>query len=192
MTPAHDHSTSAYISSHFVWERILATYDGNFSLLLNFREYVVNCGRISGISSTTTMEIDPSPTRPNDELEFIQLTGINDYDLDQQLAGAIEDLIQDLDLRKDIKRVSKVVLMLLAQQLPAQLQYRLKCTSELEGAAHERLLGLLDEAIRSGKYSKLRRLSMPLASLRDVESTNSLQRAIAKKSSRAGSTQRVC
>ena len=43
---------------------------------------------------TSTMEIDPSPTRPNDELEFIELTGINDHALDQELMGLFTEGIQ--------------------------------------------------------------------------------------------------
>ena len=125
------------------------------------------------------MEIDPSPTRPN-ELEFIELTGINDHALDQEL--------EPEGLRIRALRSKETVLMLLAQQLPAQLEYRFGCTTELEDAAYERLLGLLDEAIQTGKYSKLRRLSMPFASLRYLESTNSLQRDVTKEYSRTRST----
>ena len=55
--------------------------------------------------------------------------------------------------------------MVLAQQLPTQLDLQVSIC-DLEDAAYERLLGLMDEAIQSGKYSKVRRLSMPLASLR--------------------------
>ena len=110
------------------------------------------------------MEIDPSPTQPNDELEFIELTGIDDHTLDQRLEGLG---IRDMRNRApDFKSVSETVLMLLVQQLPAQLEYSFDSSSKLGGAAHKRLLYLLDEAIQSGKYSKLRRLSMPLASLR--------------------------
>ena len=109
------------------------------------------------------MENDPSPTQPNDELEFTELTGINDYDLDQKLRlpGRIQNLRED----SDIIGVSEIVLMLLAQQLPAQLEYRSNCTSELKDAAYERLLNLMREAIQSRGYSKLRRLSMPLATV---------------------------
>ena len=111
------------------------------------------------------MENDPSPTQPNDsdELEFTELTGINDYDLDQKLRlpGRIQNLRED----SDIIGVSEIVLMLLAQPLPAQLEYRSNCTSELKDAAYERLLNLMREAIQSRGYSKLRRLSMPLATV---------------------------
>ena len=106
------------------------------------------------------MEIDPSPTLPNDELEFIELTGIDDHALDQELAGHIRSSVPD------VKAVSESVLMLLALRSPAQLEYRFGCTTELEGAVYERLLGLIGEAIRSGQYSKLRRLSMSITSLR--------------------------
>ena len=99
------------------------------------------------------MEIDPSPAQANDELEFIELTGINDDALDQELAEWIRGL------RKTLKTLD-VVLMLLAQQLPTQLDYQINRISKLEDEAYERLLGMLHEAIQSGKYHKLRRLSM--------------------------------
>ena len=124
----------------------------------------MNYGRISGISSTATMDIDPSPTPPNDELEFIELTGIDDHTLDQRLEGLGIRAMRDK--APDVKFVSGIVLMLLVQQLPAQLEYSFDRASKLGEAAHKRLLYLLDEAIQSGKYFKLRRLSMPLASLR--------------------------
>ena len=99
------------------------------------------------------MEIDPSPAQANDELEFIELTGINDDALDQELAERIRGLRKTLD----------VVLMFLAQQLPTQpdLQFTTRI-SKLSDAAYERLLDMLHEAIQSGKYHKLRRLSMSL------------------------------
>ncbi|KAF8653247.1 hypothetical protein AX14_008313, partial [Amanita brunnescens Koide BX004] len=93
------------------------------------------------------MEIDPSHTKPNDELEFIELTGINDDALDQELA----------EKTRRMRLEPGIALMLVAQQLPRQLEIR---TSELEDAAYERLLGMLDEAIQSGKYFKLRRLKI--------------------------------
>jgi hypothetical protein len=139
------------------------------------------------------MEIDPSPARPNDELEFIELTGIDDYALDQELAGLYTEGIRDLRHMPSVtKNASESVLMLLARQLPTQLEFRFNRTSELEGAAYERLLDLLDEAMQSGKYSKVRRLRMSFSSLRHLEWTNSIQRDVAKKSSRAGSIQRAC
>ena len=100
------------------------------------------------------MEIDPSPAQANDELESIELTGINDDALDQELAERIRGLRKTLD----------VVLMLLAQQLPTQLDLQIEVTriSKLSDAAYERLLDMLNEAIQSGKYHKLRRLSMSL------------------------------
>ena len=99
------------------------------------------------------MEIDPSPAQANDELEFIELTGINDDALDQELAERIRGLRKTLD----------VVLMFLAQQLPTQpdLQFTTRI-SKLSDAAYERLLGVLNQAVQSGKYHKLRRLSMLL------------------------------
>ena len=133
------------------------------------------------------MEIDPSPARPN-ELESIELTGIDDYILDQKLAGLIRDLRSSVP---DVKAVSETVLMLLAQQLPAQLEYQLYRISKLEHVVYERLLGLIDEAIRSGQYSKLRRLSMPFASLVTWNQLI-LQRDVAKESSRTRPTQRAC
>lgn len=42
------------------------------------------------------MEIDPSPTRPNDELESMELTGIDDYVLDQELVGLYTEGIRDM------------------------------------------------------------------------------------------------
>ena len=81
------------------------------------------------------------------------------------------------------KNASESVLMLLARQLPTQLEFRSNRTSELEGRAYERLLDLLDEAMQSGKYSKVRRLSMSFTSLRLLELTNSLPRNVAKESS---------
>jgi hypothetical protein len=122
-----------------------------FSLLLNFREYVMNCGG-GRITTTIMMKINPSPAQRNDELEFIELTGIDDYNLDQQLKSE--------GLRIRAVHNKETVLMLLAQQLPAQLEYQFACTSKLDDAVYERLLGLLDEAIQSGKYSKVRRLSI--------------------------------
>ncbi|KAF8627900.1 hypothetical protein AX14_011296, partial [Amanita brunnescens Koide BX004] len=50
--------------------------------------------------------------------------------------------------------------MLLAQQLPTQLDYQINRISKLEDEAYERLLGMLHEAIQSGKYHKLRRLKL--------------------------------
>ena len=105
------------------------------------------------------MEIDPFSAKANDELEFIELPGINDDALDQLLAGLIRDLRNNVP---DTKSVSQTVLMLVAQQLPIQLEFRFNHTSELEDVAHERLLGLLDDAIQSGKYYKLRRLDLVL------------------------------
>ena len=133
------------------------------------------------------MENDPSPTQPNDELEFTELTGINDYDLDQKLRlpGRIQNLRED----SDIIGVSEIVLMLLAQQLPAQLEYRSNSTSELKDAAYERLL---DEGGHSVK--RVLQITSPkyATCYRHLELTNSLQRDVAKKSSRAGSTQCAC
>ena len=105
------------------------------------------------------MEIDPSPAQANEELEFIELTGINDDALDQELAERIRGLRKTLD----------VVLVLLAQQLPTQLDLQImgdlvvRRISKLSDAAYERLLDMLNEAIHSGKYHKLRRLSMLLS-----------------------------
>ena len=116
------------------------------------------------LTSTITMEIDPSPTQPNDELEFIELTGIDDHTLDQRLEGLGIRAMRNQ--APDVKSVSEFVLMVVVQQLPAQLEYSFDRVSKLGEAANNRLLYLLDEAIQSGKYSRLRRLSMPLASLR--------------------------
>ena len=114
------------------------------------------------------MEIDPSPTRPNDELEFIELTGINDHALDQELAGLRTEGIQaGRNTAPAItKSISESVLMILARQLPTRLEFRFNRTSELEDAAYQKLLDLLDEAMQSGKYYKVRRLSMSITSLR--------------------------
>jgi hypothetical protein len=103
------------------------------------------------------MEIDPSPTQANEELEFIELTGINDDTLDQEFAERIRGL------RKTQKTLD-VVLMFLARQFPTQLDLQtiVTRTSKLSDAVYERLLGMLHEAIQSGKYSKLRRLSTSL------------------------------
>ena len=116
------------------------------------------------LTSTITMEIDPSPTQPNDELEFTELTGIDDHTLDQRLEGLGIRAMRNR--APDVKSVSEFVLMVVVQQLPAQLEYSFDRVSKLGEAANNRLLYLLDEAIQSGKYSRLRRLSMPLASLR--------------------------
>ena len=145
---------------------------------------MANAGRISGISSAATMEIDPSPTRPNDELESMELTGIDDYALDQELVGLYTEGIRDMrHMPTMTKNASESVLMLLARQLPTQLEFRFNRTSELEGTAYEKLLDLLDEAMQSGKYSKVRRLSMSFTSLCHLELTNSLPRNVAKESS---------
>ena len=133
------------------------------------------------------MEIDPSPARPNDELEFIELTGIDDDALDQQLAAVIRALGIMANNVPDIKPLLETALMMLAQQLPTQLEFQFDRTSKLENTTYERLLGLLEEAIQSGNYSKLRRLSMSFARLRHLESTNSLHRDVAKECSRTGS-----
>ena len=103
------------------------------------------------------METDPFPAQVIDELEFIELTGINDDALDQELAERTRDM------RRNLRRNQEIVLMLVAQQLPAQLDFQLNLTFRLKDATYERLLGMLDEAIQSGKYYKLRRLSMSLA-----------------------------
>ena len=131
-------------------------------------------------------KIDPSPAQVIDELEFIELPGINDDSLDQELAEATRHMRNWKALEMN------AALMLVAQQLPAQLEFQLNLTSELKDAAYERLRGLLNDAIHSGKYSKLRRLSTSLASFRHLQSINSLQRNIAKESSQTGSTQRAC
>ena len=99
------------------------------------------------------MEIDPSPAQANDELELIELIGMNDDALDQEFAERIRGL-------RKTRRVPDVVLMLLAQQLPTQLDYQTNRIDKLEDEAYERLLSMLNEAIQSGKYHKLRRLSM--------------------------------
>ncbi|KAF8666540.1 hypothetical protein AX14_006468 [Amanita brunnescens Koide BX004] len=101
------------------------------------------------------MEIDPSPAQANDELEFIELTGINDDVLDQELGERIRRL------RNNFK-TPDIVLMLLAQQLPAQLDLKSQVDriSELKDAVYERLLGMLNDAIQSGKYYKIRRLKL--------------------------------
>ena len=103
------------------------------------------------------MEIDPSPAQANDELELIELTGINDDVLDQELVERIRRL-------RGGYGTPGVVLMMLAQQLPAQLdlESQVDRISELKDAVYERLLGMLNDAIQSGKYYKIRRLSMSL------------------------------
>ena len=134
------------------------------------------------------METDPFPAQVIDELEFIELTGINDDALDQELAERTRDMRRNLRRNQEIM----LMLMLVAQQLPAQLDFQLNLTSRLKDATYERLLDMLDDAIQSGKYSKLRRLSTSLASFRHLQSTNSLPRDITKKSFRTGSAQCAC
>ncbi|KAF8625877.1 hypothetical protein AX14_011531 [Amanita brunnescens Koide BX004] len=99
------------------------------------------------------MEIDPSSAQANDELGFIELTGINDDALDQEFVEEVQRLRN---------KAPEVVLMLLAQQLPTQLDCQINRISKLSDAAYERLLDMLNEAIQSRTYHKLRRLSMLL------------------------------
>ena len=88
------------------------------------------------------MEIDSSLTQANDELEFIELTGIHDDILDQEIVEEVQGLRN---------KAPGVVLMLLTQQLPTQLDCQIKRISKLEDQVYERLLGMLNEAIWSGK-----------------------------------------
>ena len=110
------------------------------------------------------MGIDPSPAQVIDELEFVELPGINDDSLDQELAEATRHMRN----WKALEMNAAFPLMLVAQQLPAQLEFQLNLTSKLKDAAYEKLRGFLNDAIHSGKYSKLRRLSTSLASFRHL------------------------
>ncbi len=94
-------------------------------------------------------DIVPAYSKPTG-LQYFDLTDIDDDKLDQQLTETFEGSRSHYE--------PTMVLAAVARQLPDKLEFNLDILEY--GQAHDRLHSLIDDAMQTQDYSKLRRLSM--------------------------------
>ncbi|KAF8340879.1 hypothetical protein F5887DRAFT_1225825 [Amanita rubescens] len=101
--------------------------------------------------TTITAEFDvvPAPSKPA-ELQYFDLTDIDDHKLDQQLTEKFQGLRSHYE--------PTIVLAAIAKQLPDKLEFNPDILKY--GPAQDSLRSLIDDAMQTQDYGKLRRLKL--------------------------------